>query len=278
MIDYEVTTVTNQPNTSSNITIVALIIISVCLILIVGVIILYKKHKKSKPKSDKTDVQISLPTLGTQYELASLLSLNTVGRKSSNQSEGSNPANDDLEKCEKSQDVFDGRVSQFNNTIEINKSEYFMATSGNYTLKNILDVTSDQKLGSSQSFNLQPPHAVPENSTSRPMSMAETGSFTADEMNQISIIGGVDSVSRPISRIVEELSDSKSSGNETPHNPTVQVFPPSPSYTKQRPKSENIENRPPLLPAKVKNNHTYCIKLTKMTVIKYSEKAWSCLK
>ena len=184
MIDYEVTTVTNQPNTSSNITVIAVIIISVCFILIVGVIILYKKHKKSKPKSDKTDVQISLPTLGTQYELASLLSLNTVGRKSSNQSEGSNPANDNLEKCEKSQDVFDGRVSQFidASTIEMNKAEYFMTESADYTLKNILDVSSDQKLGSSQSFNLQPPHALPENSTSRPMSMAETGSSTADEL------------------------------------------------------------------------------------------------
>jgi hypothetical protein len=108
--------------------------------------------------------------------------------------------------------------------------------------------------------------------------MAETGSSAVDEINQISIIGGVDSVSRPISRIVEELSDSSSSGNETPHNPTVQVFPPSPSYTKQRPKSENIENRPPLLPAKVNYNCAYRIKLTKMNIKTYSEKAWSCLK
>ena len=99
--------------------------ISVCFILIAGVIILYKKHKKSRSKSDKTDVQISLPTLGTQYELASLLSLNTVGRKSSNQSEGSNPANDDLEKCEKSQVVFEGRVNQFidASTMQMNKAE-----------------------------------------------------------------------------------------------------------------------------------------------------------
>ena len=48
------------------------------------------------------------------------------------------------------------------------------------------------------------------------MSMAETGSSAADETNQISIIGGVDSVFCPISRIAEELSDSSLSGNETP--------------------------------------------------------------
>ena len=45
--------------------------------------------------------------------LASWLSLNTIKRKSSKQSEVSNPENDDLEKCEKKKDVFDGCVSQF---------------------------------------------------------------------------------------------------------------------------------------------------------------------
>jgi len=241
--------VTNQPKTSSNLTVLAIVIFSVCsIILTIGGIILYKKYKKSKRKADKTDCQISLPTLGTQYELHSLLSINTVGRKSSNHSEESNPPSDDKEKCENSQDVFDGRVSRYidASTIEMTKAEGFIAEPENYTLKKILDVTTDQWLGSSQSVHLQPPHAVPENSTSRPMSMAEAGTSATDEMPHISIIGGVDSVSRPISKIVEEYSDSSSSSQEIPNNPTVQVIPPS------RPKSENVDNLPPLLPAKKK--------------------------
>ena len=120
MGEYEVTTVTSQPSTDSSITVIAVIILSICFILIVGVIILYKKHKKSEQKKEKGKLEISLPTLGTQYEVASLLSINTVGRESS---EGSNQARDDLETCEKSQDVFDGRVSQFidASTVEMNR-------------------------------------------------------------------------------------------------------------------------------------------------------------
>ena len=259
---------TNQPKTSYNVTVLAIVIFSVCsIILTIGGIILYKKYKKSKRKADKTDCQISLPTLGTQYELHSLLSINTVGRKSSNHSEESNPPSDDKDKCEKSQDVFDGRVSRYidASTIEMTNAEDFIAEPENYTLKKILDVTTDKRLGSSQSVHLQPPHAVPENSTSRPMSMAEAGTSATDEMPHISIIGGVDSVSRPISKIVEEYSDSSSSSQEIPNNPTVQVIPPS------RPKSENVDNLPPLLPAKVHNNHTH------QPFIFYSEKTGKCI-
>merc|ERR1740137_380254 len=189
--DYEVTTVTSHQKSSSNITVIVIVILSICFILIVGVIILYKKYQKSQLKEEKADPLISLPTLGTQYELASLLTINTTGRKDSDVSEGSNQAGDDLEKGEKSEDVFDGRVSKYidASTVEMNKAEEYIAESGDYSLKNILDITTDTRLGSSQSVNLQPPHAVPENSTSRPMSMI-------DDMNQISIIGGGASVSR----------------------------------------------------------------------------------
>ena len=253
---------TNQLKTSYNGTILAVVICSICIILIIGVIILYKKYKKSKTKIDKTEFEISLPTLGTQYELSSLLSINTVGRKSSNHSEGSNQTNDDLEKCEKSQDVFDGRVSRYidASTVEMSRAEEYMVEHGNYSLNNILDITRDQINGSSQSFNLEPPRAVPENSTSRPMSMAETSYSAPNEVQQISIIGGGESSSRPISKIIEECSDSSS--QEIPNNPSVQIFPPSPSYLKKRPKSEIVENRPPLLPAKVLNNQTRFIRLT----------------
>jgi len=250
-VEDEVTTVTNQLKTSYNGTILAVVIFSVCIILIIGVIILYKKYKKSKTKIDKTEFEISLPTLGTQYELSSLLTINTVGRKSSNHSEGSTHTNDDLEKCDKSQDVFDGRVSRYidASTVEMSRAEEYMAEHGNYTLNNILDLTRDQINGSSQSFNLKPPCAVPENSTSRPMSIAETSYSAPNEVQQISTIGGEESSSRPISKIVEEYSDSSS--QEIPNNPLVQIFPPS-SYLKKRPKSENVENRPPLLPSKKK--------------------------
>jgi len=252
----EFTTVTNQPKTSNNLTLLVIIICCVCIIGVVGVIILYKRYKKSKDKADKTDCQISLPTLGTQYELHSLLSINTVGRKSSNHSESSNPVSDDIEKCDKSQDVFDGRVSRYidASTIEMSRAEDYMAEQANYTLKDILDETSEQRLGSSQSFNLEPPRALPENSTSRPMSLADTGGSVQDEMQSISIIGVGDSLSRPISSIEEEGSELSSNSPEIPTNPTVQILPPTPSYPKivTRPKSENIENQLPLLPAKKK--------------------------
>jgi len=248
--DYEVTTVTSHQKSSSNITVIVIVILSICFILIVGVIILYKKYQKSQLKEEKADPLISLPTLGTQYELASLLTINTTGRKDSDVSEGSNQAGDDLEKGEKSEDVFDGRVSKYidASTVEMNKAEEYIAESGDYSLKNILDITTDTRLGSSQSVNLQPPHAVPENDTSRPMSMT-------DETNQISIIGGGASVSRPISKIMEELSDSSSNSQEIPNFPTV--IPPSPSCRKTRPKSEYVENPPPSLPAKKKLGSAY---------------------
>lgn len=230
--EYEVTTVKSKNDSNSNVTVIVIVILSIIFILIVGVIILYKKYTKSKAKSKKENPLISLPTLGTQYELASLLTINTVGRKSS---ETSNQASEDIDKYE---DVFDGRVSKYidASTIEMNKAEEYIA---DYTLKNILDVTTDERLGSSQSFSLQPPHAVPENSTSRPISLTE-------ELNSISIIGG----SRPITRILEEQSDSSLSSPDIPAYPSV--TPASPSVIKTRPKSEHVEAAPPLLPAKGK--------------------------
>jgi len=241
--EYEVTTVKNKNDNKSNITVIVIVTLSILLILIIGVIILYKKYSKSKAKSEKENPLISLPTLGTQYELASLLTINTVGRKSS---ETSNQASEDMDKNE---DVFDGRVSKYidASTIEMNKAEEYIA---DYTLKNILDVTADERLGSSQSFSLQPPHAVPENSTSRPMSLTE-------ELNNISIIGGATSGSRPITRILEEQSDSSLSSPDTPAYPAIipaypAVIPASPSLIKTRPKSEHVEAAPPLLPAKGK--------------------------
>ena len=243
MGEYEVTKVTSQPSTDSAVTVIAVIILGICFILIVGVIILYKKHKKSEQKRGKEKLEISLPTLGTQYELASLLSINTVGRESA---EGSNQARDDLETREKAQDVFDGRVSQFidASTVEMNRTEDYLADSENYTFENILDVTTDQMLGSSHSFYLKPPHADPENSTSRPMSVAGTPFIDG---NQIFTTFRGESVSRPIAKILEEISGSNSSST----NPRVQLFPPSPSFMRQRPKSANIEQHPPPLPAKV---------------------------
>jgi len=242
--EYEVTTVTNQKKTNPNITVIVVVTLSICFILIVGTILLYKKYSKSKKKEEKENPHISLPTLGTQYELASLLTINTVGRKSSNISETSNQASEDLEKTDKSEDVFDGRVSKYidASTLEMNKAEEYIAECGDYTLQNILDVTTDERLGSSQSFNLQPPQAVPENSTSRPQSLIE-------DLNPISIIGVVSPGSRPITQIIEE-SDSSPSTPDIPAYPTV--VPPSPSVTKTRPKSEHVEAGPPVLPAKGK--------------------------
>ena len=242
------TVASEQSNPSSNVTVYALVIVGVCVLLIVGVFILYKKHRNTRKKRQNPELEISLPTLGTQYELNSLISINTVGRKSSRQSEESNEdANMTEGSFEKSQDVFDGRVSKYidASAIDMDKSEDDVTNGANFSFQNILDVTTEKDLGSTKSFNLQPPHAFPESSTSRPMSMIET-----ETPSRISIIGE----SRPISKIMEELSKSDKDTLELPNNPTVQVFPPSPSF-KRRPRSENVENLPPpTLPAKVAKN------------------------
>jgi len=254
------TVASEQSNPSSNVTVYALVIVGVCVLLIVGVFILYKKHRNTRKKRQNPELEISLPTLGTQYELNSLISINTVGRKSSRQSEESNEdANMTEGSFEKSQDVFDGRVSKYidASAIDMNKSEDDITDGANYSFQNILDVTTEKDLGSTKSFNLQPPHAFPESSTSRPMSMIET-----ETPSRISIIGE----SRPISKIMEELSKSEKDTLELPNNPTVQVFPPSPSF-KRRPRSENVENLPPpTLPAKKKlGSATSEIAMTSMT-------------
>ena len=88
MIDYEVTTVTNQPNTSSNITMIAIIIISVCFILIVGVIILYKKHKKSIPSQTRQMFRSPFQLLVLSMSLlACSASILLVGSHPTNQKE-----------------------------------------------------------------------------------------------------------------------------------------------------------------------------------------------
>ena len=75
------------------------------------------------------------------------------------------------------------------------------------------------------------------------------------------MVGGVTSGSRPITRIIEEQSDSSLSSPDTPAYPAIipaypAVIPASPSLIKTRPKSEHVEAAPPLLPAKVGNNCT----------------------
>ena len=93
--EYEATTVKNKNDNNSNITLIVIVILSIFIILIVGVIIFYKKHTKSKAKSEKENPFISLPTLGTHYEISSLLTINSDGRKSS---ETSNHASEDMDK------------------------------------------------------------------------------------------------------------------------------------------------------------------------------------
>ena len=159
---------------------------------------------------------ISLPTLGTQYELNSLISINTIGRKSSQVSQLSSAGAGD--KHDVAGDVFDGRVSRFidadvSNSLHIDES--YKDDPRNFTFQSILDQTSLDQTNE----EVNPPRAEPEVFTSRPISRLE----------------------------------SVSSCEESLAAPAVELTPPSPSLSadKQRPKSDNFEV-PPWIPIKVK--------------------------
>ena len=170
---------------------------------------------------------ISLPTLGTQYELNSLLSINTIGRKSSAVSQVSQPL-----------DVFDGRVSRYIDADVsniLNKDDSYGEDPRNFTLQTILDMTSDNVL--SEDVHVSPPKAEPEQFTSRPMSVVEVESLAAPSLHQPSPFPQVE---------VESLQA-----------PTLHLTPPSPSpqEERERPRSTNFD-QPPDVPVKVRPGHS----------------------
>ena len=151
--------------------------------------------------------------MGTQYELNSLLSINTIGRRKSSQISQVSQATEPADK--QPVDVFDGRVSRYidadvtNNSL--NKDDSYMEDPRNFTFQTILNMTSEDIL----SEEVNPPKAEPEQFSSRPLS----------------------------SCISVEQSLTAPSLHLTPPSP-------SPSVEKERPKSSNFE-APPCIPLKV---------------------------
>ena len=189
---------------------------------------------------------ISLPTLGTQYELNSLLSINTIGRKSSAVSQVSQPV-----------DVFDGRVSRYIDADVsniLNKDDSYGEDPRNFTLQTILDMTSDNVL--SEDVHVSPPKAEPEQFTSRPMSVVEVESLAAPSLHQPSPSPQVE-VESLAAPPLHQPSPFPQVEVESLQAPTLHLTPPSPSpqEERERPRSTNFD-QPPDVPVKVRPGHS----------------------
>ena len=124
--------------------------IVVILILAVSGLIIFlvfrSKRRKSLAAKDKLMTvghpHISIPTLGTQYELNSLLSINTIGRKGSHQSEISFGSGYNLTSVGvKTENILDSRVSKY---IDHDIGQDVVDYSNDDTLETILNTTLDQ--------------------------------------------------------------------------------------------------------------------------------------
>jgi len=102
-----------------------IIIVTIIFIILLGVsIFLYKRYKQKESKLSKTEYKIALPTLGTQYKISSVLSINSMGRKLSGFSQASDL--DEEEKIVLSDDVTDGPCDSCSK--EITRAEEYIAS------------------------------------------------------------------------------------------------------------------------------------------------------
>ena len=136
-----------------NSTTILILVISGLLLAVIGLVlflVIRRKRRKSRAARDKlmTDghPNISIPTLGTQYELNSLLSINTIGRKGSHMSEVSMTSGYNVTSAaEKTEHILDDRVSKY---IDHDIGQDVVDGHGDYgghdlTLETILNTTQD---------------------------------------------------------------------------------------------------------------------------------------
>ena len=133
----EMTTFRSDQEPESNEALIGVIVTLVIVIVGFIVFVFVRKYRRDAAEAkaklmEEGHPQISLPTLGTQYELNSLLSLNTIGRKDSRQSEFS--VTSGVEKP----DILDIRVSKY-----IDGEGEDTVDDINDTLETILNNTSD---------------------------------------------------------------------------------------------------------------------------------------
>lgn len=102
-----------------------IIIVTIIFIILLGVsVFLYKRYKQKESKPNKTEYKIALPTLGTQYKISSVLSINSMGRKLSGFSQASDL--DEEEKIVLSDDVTDGPCDSCSR--EMTRAEEYIAS------------------------------------------------------------------------------------------------------------------------------------------------------
>ena len=139
------TTTTSSAIRNSNT--VLILVISALVLAVIGLVlflVIRRKRRKSEAARDKlmTDghPNISIPTLGTQYELSSLLSIDTIGRKGSHQSEVSIGSGYNVTTAaEKTEHILDDRVSKYIDH-DIGQD---VVDGHNVTLETILNTTQD---------------------------------------------------------------------------------------------------------------------------------------
>ena len=141
----EITTTTSSAIRNSNT--VLILVLSGLALAVIGLVlflVIRRKRRKSQAARDKLMTEghpnISIPTLGTQYELSSLLSINTIGRKGSHQSELSIGSGYNVTTAaEKTEHILDDRVSKYIDH-DIGQD---VVDGHNVTLETILNTTQD---------------------------------------------------------------------------------------------------------------------------------------
>ena len=145
-----------------NSTTILILVISGLLLAVIGLVlflVIRRKRRKSMAARDKlmTDghPNISIPTLGTQYELNSLLSINAIGRRGSHVSEVSMTSGYNVTSAaEKTEHILDDRVSKY---IDHDIGQDVVDGHGEYgdhdlTLETILNNTQDAPRAEQETF------------------------------------------------------------------------------------------------------------------------------
>ena len=138
----EMSTVSDKMDSGSDTTLIVIIVILVIAVIGLIAFMLIRKYQRrmtaAKTKlMEEGHPQISLPTLGTHYELNSLLSLNTIGRKSSRQSEFSVALSENSYNvaAEKTEHLLDRRVSKYIDNVDSENNDLTLETIVNTTIE-----------------------------------------------------------------------------------------------------------------------------------------------
>jgi len=234
----EMTTISSEKSSDSSPALIVIIVLVILVILGFIIFMLIRRYRRKTTEAKTKQMteghpEISLPTLGTHYELKSLLSLNNIGRKGSRQSEFS-VAISEKTLDDKAENLSDNRVSKYIDHDHVDQDTVDFGNNKNFdndvTLESILDSTQEHLMDTSSSDP-----TVSENSDGK---MSETQNAPTAEPESFE--------SRPVSLANDDLQT----------GPKVHLTPPSPNQCKERPKSDIILGPAPELPVKKKNRNS----------------------